>query len=481
MSASVDTKHSQYDASTAIWAKCRDAVAGQEAVHAGGTKYLPKLAKQTDDEYKAMVGRTLYYNATGRTLDGMTGLIFRRPPTIEAQAELLEFMQKDADTTGTPLLAFCEKAVDELMQVGRLGLFADYPPTDGIRTQAQQKAAGARPFLRIYRAEEIINWRTARVNNQTVLSLVVLAETHEEVDGFGVKQTEQRRVLKLEQGFYTVEVWRKVKTADQKEDWQIVEAPMIPQQGGKPMGYIPFLICGPMGVDVNVAKPPMLDLVNVNLSHYRTTADYEHGLHFTGLPTPVVTGHQFGDNEEFALGSTVVKAFPNADAQAFFLEFQGTGLQQLSKRLEEKEAMMAALGARMLAAEKRQAETAETAAIHRSGENSVLASLANAAGQALTKALEWCSLYDGLTAEAKVELNTDYLPSGMTAQELTALVAAWQGGAISHLTLLDNLARGEIARQGVTPEQEIDEIKKEGPALGTMGGTGGTNNEVIVA
>lgn len=479
MSASVDTKHSQYDSNTAIWAKCRDAVAGQEAVHAGGAKYLPKLKKQTDDEYKAMVERTLYYNATGRTLDGMTGLIFRRAPTIEAPQALLEVLSKDADTLGTPLLAFCEKAVDELMQVGRVGLFADYPPAMEIRTQADQKAAGARPFLRVYQAESIINWRTARVNNQTVLSLVVLAEEHEESDGFGVKRIGQRRVLRLQAGVYQVEVWRKVEGAVNPDEWMMVEGPMVPQQGGKPMGYIPFLICGPMGVDVNVAKPPMLDLVNVNLSHYRTTADYEHGLHFTGLPTPIVTGHQFDTGEEFALGSTVVKAFPNENSQAFFLEFQGTGLQQLSKRLEEKEAMMAALGARMLAAEKRQAETAETAAIHRSGENSVLASLANAASQALTKALEWCALFDGLSAEAQVELNTDYLPNGMTAQELTALVAAWQGGAISHLTLLDNLARGEIARQGVTPEQEIEQIQAEGPALGTMGAGGGT--EVVVA
>lgn len=480
MSASVDTKHSQYDANTAIWAKCRDAVAGQEAVHAGGAKYLPKLAKQTDDEYKAMVGRTLYYNATGRTLDGMTGLIFRRAPTIEAPQALLDVVSKDADTLGTPLLAFCEKAVDELMQVGRVGLFADYPPAMEIRTQADQKAAGARPFLRIYQAESIINWRTARVNNQTVLSLVVLAEVHEEDDGFGVKRIDQRRVLRLEAGVYQVEVWRKAEGSVKADEWVMVEGPMIPTQGGKPMGYIPFLICGPMGVDPNVAKPPMLDLVNVNLSHYRTTADYEHGLHFTGLPTPIVTGHTFADNEEFALGSTVVKAFGNQEAKAFFLEFQGNGLTQLSKRLEEKEAMMAALGARMLAAEKRQAETAETAAIHRSGENSVLASLANAAGQALSKALTWCALFDGLTEEAKAELNTDYLPSGMTAQELTALVAAWQGGAISHLTLLDNLARGEIARQGVKPEEEIEQIQKEGPALGAMGGAGG-GNEVIVA
>jgi hypothetical protein len=165
----------------------------------------------------------------------------------------------------------------------------------------------------------------------------------------------------------------------------------------------------------------------------------------------------------------VVKAFENHEAKAFFLEFTGEGLGALSKRLEEKEAMMAALGARMLAAEKRAAEAAETAAIHRSGENGVLGSLAIGASQAISKALTWCAEWAGVVGEAKVELNTDYLPAGMTSQDITALVQAWQAGAISHLTLLDNLQRGEIARQGVTAEEEIALIESEGPKLGTMG------------
>jgi hypothetical protein len=349
-------------------------------------------------------------------------------------------------------------------------------------TLADQRAANGRPYLKTYAAESILNWRVERVNNRSMLTLVVLAEVHEEAQGFTMVQTAQCRVLRLQPGAadqitgvsawrYAVEIWRKVKDATTgKEEWQQVES-FTPMMGGKALAYIPFVICGPIGTDPAVAKPPILDLANVNLSHYRTSADYEHGLHFTGLPTPVVTGHSFdGDvgaggsgQATFALGSSAIQAFPNPNAKVSFLEFTGQGLKQLADRLREKENMMAALGARMLAAEKRQAEAAESLAIHRSGENSVLASLALAASGAITKAIGWCAEWEGVSGEARVELNTDYLPSGMSPDELAELVDAWQAGAISHLTLLDNLQRGELTRQDVTPEEEIAQIKKEPP------------------
>lgn len=462
----IDSQHSEYIAALPLWKKCRDAAAGQEAVHVAGNSYLPKLKEQSSEEYDAFKSRALYYNATGRTVDGLTGLIFRRPPTTEIPGGV-DYLTDDVDTSETPLLAFSEKAVEELIVTGRFGLLVDFPPMDGARTLADERAAGARPYVKSYAAETIINWRTARINNRNQLNLVVLSEVHEEVDGYGTKATQQLRALRLIDGTYQVELWRKVDAADKKQQWKMVEGyPTTPLMAGKQMNFIPFVLCGPMGVDCAVAKPPILDLANVNLSHYRTTADYEHGLHFTGLPTPVVYGHTFEKGEKFALGSTVVKAFAHPEAKAEFMEFKGEGLKQLAARLDEKESMMAALGARMLASEKRAAEAAETAAIHRSGENSVLASLANAASAALTKALTWCAQWAGVQKPAAVELNTDFLPTGMSAQEMGELVKAWQGGAISHETLYDNLKRGEIAQQGVTFEQEVGKIQGEGPKLG---------------
>lgn len=466
----VNTPHPSYESAAAKWAKCRVASQGEEAVKAAGVLHLPKLSEQNQKEYDAYKARALYYNATGRTIDGMTGLVFRKPPQIELPS-VLEPGLTSVDRAGTPLLTMAEKVLEELLTVGRVGLLTDYPrvPVGGM-SQAAERAAGLRPYTVMYAAENIINWRTAEVGGQKMLTLAVLKEQHEEVlDEFTSKLSDQWRVLRLDEaGVCRVEIWRKLATNDEPvrvDEW-------TPLQAGQPMRYIPLAIGGPRGMEVDVCKPPILDLVNVNLSHYRTTADYEHGLHFTGLPTPFVIGHSFADDEKIALGSTVFHAIATSGADVKFLEFTGQGLGALSKRLEEKEQMMAALGARMLANEKRQVEAAETAAIHRAGESSVLASLANAASSILTQALKWQAAFARAeSAEVAVTLNTDYMPAGMTAQDMTALVQAWQSGAISKDTLLDNMQRGEILPQGRTIEEEKALIDAD-PALGVIGGDG---------
>lgn len=477
----IDTLHDDYKAASAMWERCRDACAGQDKIHAGGEKYLDRLDEQTPKQYDAYKRRALYYNAVGRTIDGMSGLIFRKEPKIEVPKSL-EFLKVDADTSDTPLTAFAESVVEELLMVGRIGLIADFPVIgrdvtqrgDGVPTQADIKAVGARPFMRAYKAESIVNWEYDRINNRTQLVLVVLQESAvvDRNDRFSPKREMRWRVLHLSQGVYYQEVWRKADRID--GGFELAEGPFIPTLDGvNPMDWIPFWICGPSGISGDVSKSPINDLAHVNLSHYRSTADYEHGLHFAGLPTPIVSGYEFAVGESLALGSTAARGFPDPNAKAYFMEFEGKGLDSLSNRLQEKEAMMAALGARMLANDKRQVEAAETAAIHRSGESSVLASIANAVSELLTKALRACALFAGSNEDISIRLNTDYLPTGMTAQELTALVSSWQSGAISHETLYDNMQRGEIAQSDVSFEDEQERIQSQGPALGAIGADSG--------
>lgn len=460
----VESCHLQHQKACGRWRRCRDASAGQDAVHAGRTLYLPQLTDQTPGEYRAYVDRALYYNATGRTVDGLTGMVFRKPPAFDLP-EAVAGLVNDSDASGKPLMTLCDQSMSELLKMGRFGLFVDFTSTENARTMAEFRASGARPLIQLYTAESIINWRVEKIDKRWELTLVVLEEVVEKAqDEYTADCVKQWRVLKLVDGIYQLEVHRELEGGRTE---LVAEETTIPQMNGQPMKFIPFLICGPEGISPEVAKPPLLDLVDVNLSHYRSTADYEHGLHFTGLPTPIVTGHEFETGQSLKLGSSSAQAFANENAKAFFLEFEGVGLEQLSKRLQEKEQMMVALGARMLASERRAVEAAETAAIHRSGEQSTLASLANAVSMAVTKALNWCCQWVGAQQTAKATLNTDYLPSGLTSQELAALVKAWQDGAISYPTLYDNLLRGEIARTGVTVEEEQLEI----------GNTAGTFNE----
>jgi hypothetical protein len=206
--------------------------------------------------------------------------------------------------------------------------------------------------------------------------------------------------------------------------------------------------------------------VSTNLSHYRSSADYENGLHWTGVPTPVVIGTivaaEGKSPDVIQLGSsTALNLSDGGDAK--FLEFKGDGLEGgLGRALDRKEAQMAVLGARILAPEKRQGEAAETAAIHRSGENSVLSALAGAVSKAITRALTIAAAWMGKPdLQVTFTLNTDYLPTPIDAQTLTALVAAWQSGAISLSELFEALVQGEVIRSSKTEEEHTAEIEME--------------------
>lgn len=75
-------------------------------------------------------------------------------------------------------------------------------------------------------------------------------------------------------------------------------------------------------------------------------------------------------------------------------------------------------------------------------------------------------LPDHVSSESVVmELNTDFAMTGMTAQELTAVVGAWQKSAISRDSMLHLFRKGEILPEGRTTEEEANLIEKEKPVV----------------
>ena len=53
----------EYDASLAAWSRARDVLAGEDAVKATGTKYLPRMGSQSDEEYEAYKARASFFGS----------------------------------------------------------------------------------------------------------------------------------------------------------------------------------------------------------------------------------------------------------------------------------------------------------------------------------------------------------------------------------------------------------------------------------
>jgi hypothetical protein len=378
---------------------------------------------------------------------------------------------------GNNLNNFCEQIADEVLKVGRIGLLVEHPkvilPDQTIEvTRAQAEANNFRPFIVKYKTEDIINWSTRVVNNVKVLSLVVLRETVETFNSDFEPSTETKyRVLKLDDANnYLQQVWKQVDTKDNKEVSFVQEGTDIyPIKNGAKFNYIPFIFIGPDGSEVDVSKSPILDLVNVNLSHYKTTADIEHAAHYTALPVPVVTGHTLQENQKLRIGSSEAWVFSEPEAKAFYLEYSGKGLESLEKRIEKKEQQMAALGARMLANDKMAAETAESHSIKRQGENSALSSIASAISDGITTALKIIVEWNGADSkDVSLEINKDFMPSPLDPQALVALIQCWQAGGMAFPDFVKQLQKGEIIDADRTPEDIKLDIEAEGPAVNPL-------------
>jgi hypothetical protein len=473
----VNSTHPDYDANLPAWLRARDVFAGEDAVKAAAEKYLPRLDCQDDKEYLAYKNRASFFNASARTADGFVGLIFRRDPTFKLPNKtsgvgdaLAEFVE-DADMLGTSLTAFSKKLVTEIINVGRSGTLVDW------NAEAEQRA-----YAVAYSAEDIINWHTERVNGRNVLTLVVLKEVSQtpalETDPFVPEEIQQLRVLKLvevqSQWQYQVEIWQFLADGQNasgmskrgKRKWKLVDT-LTPLRLGKSLPLIPFIFHGPRHSLPEVDKIPLADIIAVNLDHYRLTADYKHGMHFTALPTAWVSG--FDKNSSLRIGSSTAWVAETPGATAGYLEFHGQGLTTFERAMDRDEQLMAVLGTRMLESRKRVGETAAAIELRQSGENSILNTVSLSVSASLTQVLRWVYWWnstepipDAIGPDLVLaSLNADFSITGMSFQEITALVAAWQAGAISQDTMLDLFRAGEVIAPGRTNEEEIKLLSTE--------------------
>lgn len=468
----VNTPSSEYEVAQRKWERCRDAYDGSDAIKAKSTKYLPPLGSHapngtftTEGEarYSAYLERALWYNATGRTIDGLAGGIFQKAPKVVAPERILRQL---ADVTLTNLSAelFALQQAKEVLTVGRAGILVDYSDRPGVE----------RPYWAGYSAEEIVSYRAIGIDGDEVLTRVVLRETvsnDDPDDPFVQKQSTQYRVLDLSAaGIYTQTVWIEV---DKK--WQPAQSteekpnPKTPVRREEPLNFIPFVFLGPTSISPAVPKPPLDDLVLVNISHYRNMADLEHGLHHVASPTLWIAGMKKPDGPT-SMGSEIA-LFLGENGSAGILEFTGQGLGALEGADQRKRHMMAVLGARLLEEQGTKSNVNETAAavgMRHAGEQATLKTLAQALEDGFTLALQWHTWWVGMEKEpsdtgAVFELNKDFSTLRMSPEQLRALVEALQASAISGETFYHNLEDGGLARPGVPFEQEEKDIDKAKP------------------
>lgn len=450
----VDTPGAFHRDNIGKWKRCRDFVAGVDAVKDAGSIYAPRPSGLDDVEFGSYIQRGTFFNATQRTVDSLIGLVTAKPPVV-GMTTALEAQIEDFDGAGATAEDFARDAVADVLTVGGGCAVIDRPPRpEGIKTRDQERQAGLRPYAKWYPIESVLDWRYGTVNGKRELIWLRLSEAYTEPkDEWDEEIKPQVRVFDVIDGAARCRLFRK----DAKGEWVEHEVSMLVKDNGQPWAYVPGVMFGP--VKNEPEKSPILDLVELNRGHWQNSVDLEHGLHFTGLPTPYVSGHDFDDGEAVKLGSKTLFAFSDANAKLQFASFGSEGLAGLESAMERKEQQMAALGARMLVPDSNQAESGEALAIRRGGENSALGKLADSVSRSMELLIETMAEWDGNTETVSYRLNTDYLPNAITAQELTAAISAVDRGLMSQQEFFDMLKAGGLVRDDKTFEEHDEETK----------------------
>lgn len=464
----VDKPRQDYNDIKSKWKRLRDCSGGRDAIVKAGQEYCPDLPGADPEGNVIYRKRGNFYNAVSRTVGGLNGMIFQEAPVVTMQ-ESLKAMLDDITLTNVPFETFAAESGKEVFLTGRYGILIDMPqPTsDKVAPGALVRdASDMRPYFIAYKAEDIINWRTTRKGGTEILTMVVLCETAElgysEADPFTCTTVKQFRVVMLDDsGKAITQIWR--PKADVGNEYAKTAEGDVPlMRRGEQLTFIPFVFLGALSAGPELESPPLIDLADVNLGHWRNSCDFEYGLHLVALPTPWVAGAKGSGNGAQPIGPSVVWEL-DVNGKAGMLEFSGTGLKAFVDAMDEKKKQMATLGARLLEDQPQVNETASAVRIRHTGETASLKSVAQALEMGLSQALQiavWWQTTDATPKDAKtnVELNKEYLDVRATPQEVQIALTALQAGEISFETWYELLKNGGWAREGIDSVQELKDI-----------------------
>lgn len=445
----VDTQHPDYVKMADSWALMYDVCVSEKHIHDQGETYLPKLDLMTDEQYDAYKKRAEFPMFTRHALDSFVGMAMRKDLLVEG-LDITNPFFINCDGKGSTLNDYTEGLVRHYMQYRRAGTLVDFPETDPNESVADAEAKNVSVRLAFYDHISIINWKLRKDKNLDKLALVVLQETKDvSVSEFEHKVEPQYRVLKLDKGVYVQELYDKNG---------VLQKTTVPHMNGAPLDFIPFVIHG----GSKVTSPTMLPIAEQNVHWYMKDADYQHGLHYTALPTPFAVGVDPDDkNAPKTIGPQRIWYLP-IGANCGMLEFTGAGLSEIKASITETMTNITLLSSQILVPKSAYDETATAASLRSSAETSSLASMIGRLSSELTWVITVASKWGGFYQQGvSAKINSDFIPLTLSGADVSAYVASVLKEGFSKRTLFELLKKGDIIEGNRKFEDEMADIEKE--------------------
>ncbi|WNL50634.1 portal protein [Ruegeria phage RpAliso] len=436
--------HPDYQYWSDKWRMIRDAEIGEVEVKRKNTTYLPKLQGHDADQYASYLHRAVFFNMTSKTLNALYGTMFKRNPKVTLPPNLVK-LSKRFSKDGMSLHLTAKTAAKEVLSVGRYGMLVDSDP----------EGRGA-AYVACYTTENVLDWETKEIEGEWKYTRVVLREIsyNREKTLSPYEYTSRYRVLVLnelegewvyEQHVFEDRDLRGVTDLDGTPD-----AIVIPTVRGETLDYIPFQMIGPFTNSPDVQKPPLLDIVTLNFSHYLSYAQLEQGRFYTANPVYTVSygsSGMDGEASEYYVGPDVVWEL-GKDGKAGILEFSGHGLNSLEKALETKEDQIASIGGRLMPGSSGTGESDNSLKMKEANEQTLLLNISDTLDEAFTQVVKWWADWNNASSavisKINFEVNRDFLLKEIGAREFRAIHQMYADGVIPVDVVYEYLRKAEV-------------------------------------
>ncbi len=444
-------------ASRTYWYLIEALLEGTGAMRELRRKFMPQRTLESDEDYNGRLAVATLYPAFTQTLRAMTGRVFAKPLTIgeDVPGWIQEEVLPDMDMQGQNVHVFARKWFAEALAFGLSHVLVDSPVAPGVATQADQKAAGARPYCIPIHPRRILGWKT---NDAGELTQVRIMFQREEEEGeFGTTFVEQIRVYELD----------RVRTFEKAEcGWVLVEE--IPNA----FGAIPLVTFYTGRTQFMHAIPPLLELAFLNAKHWAIQSSNDALVDTASVPILAMTGVNEGD--QVVIGAKHAVRLPlNATMQ--YVEHTGAAINAGRDSIKALEEAMKQAGARLVETQANTAKTASQVDEEASRDNSSLGAMVRDFEDTLANLLDMIARWRGVGSGGKIALQANLDPDPTPANTLTALIALRNAGALSDETLFSEGQRRGLIASDIEWEDEAARIAAQGmpPAEPPPPGQGG--------
>lgn len=455
MTATVRTESAAVEEMAVHWPMLRALLGGTHAMRAAGKAYLPQWPNEEDRSYLARLAVATLYPAYARTVEVLAGKPFSKPLTLgeDVPARLQEWSQ-DIDLQGRNLHTFAAELMRDVIGYGLSGVLIDYPKADGIRTQADEKAIGARPYFTRYAPGTVLGWKSEQRAGATRLTQLRLLESVEEDDGdWATKSAEQVRVL-------VPGAWA-IYRSNGKNEWALFE------EGTTTLSEIPFVFFYGERQGFGTSRPPLLDLAHQNVEHWQSASDQQTITHVARVPILTVIG---ADDTSITVGASAAVSLP-LGADLKFVEHTGAAIEAGRQSLLDLEERMRQTGAELLVLKPGQITATQTQA-ESEANRCALQRIAQDVQDGLNMCLQFAADWVGEAEGGHVELFKSYgMPPSDASME--SIIKAVSLGLISGETALYEFQRRGLVSDSVKWDEEQERIQSQGPALGAIGAGSG--------